>query len=73
MALPSVEVLLEHDPAEQAVLAGWVKVKRSDILLGAAFERRWALLFSNRLELWKSPEVRLCRLPPSLILLPCNT
>lgn len=59
MALASSSVeQLEYDPLEQPRLGGWVKVKRSDVLLGASFERRWAQLYSNRIEFWKSKEVR---------------
>jgi len=46
---------VEIDPNEAPLLAGWVKIRRSDVVLGG-FDRRWSALYSNRIEFWKTEE-----------------
>jgi len=45
---------LDIDPNEKPLLSGAVKAKRTDVVLGGSFEKRYAALFSNRIEFWKS-------------------
>ena len=40
------------------LLSGYVKVRRTDAMLGSSFDRRYLSLFANRLDFWKTEEVR---------------